>query len=87
MVFNNCNITDIDECEADIYACGSDAICNNTHGSFNCTCKPGYKGDGKNCTGNFLFTVWSARMVSKASCVCLFVCFISFYFLNNLIRL
>ena len=31
--------------------CSSDAVCNNTHGSLNCTCKPGYKGDRYNCTG------------------------------------
>ena len=30
----------------------SDAFCNNTHGSFNCTCKPGFTGDGENCAGN-----------------------------------
>ena len=69
--------------------CSSDAICNNTHGSFNCSCKPGYKRDGKNCTGNFHFSIWSARMSSNALCFfqCLFVCFILFYFLNNLLRL
>ena len=31
--------------------CSSDAVCNNTHESLNCTCKPGYKGDRYNCTG------------------------------------
>ena len=36
-------------------------MCNNTEGSHNCTCKPGYSGDGSNCTGNnmFLFFVSS----------------------------
>ena len=28
-----------------------DAVCNNTKGAFNCSCKPGYRGDGRNCTG------------------------------------
>ena len=76
MVFNNCNITDIDKCKADTYVCGSDAICNNTHGSFNCTCKPGYKGDGKNCTGNFIFMsgllAWYQKLLVF---VCLFALF------------
>ena len=29
-------------------------MCNNTHGSYNCTCKEGYYGDGLSCTGNKL---------------------------------
>ena len=37
---------------ADTHNCSSDAFCNNTHGSFNCTCKPGFTGDGENCTGS-----------------------------------
>ena len=46
-------ISDIDECVVDTHHnCSSDAFCNNTHGSFNCTCKPGYEGDGNNCTGD-----------------------------------
>ena len=46
-------ISDIDECEEGTYNCSSNAVCNNTKGSYNCTCKPGYEGDGDNCTGNF----------------------------------
>ena len=26
-------------------------MCNNTRGSYNCTCNPGYHGDGQNCEG------------------------------------
>ena len=32
--------------------CKDGALCNNTEGSFNCTYKPGFTGDGNNCTGN-----------------------------------
>ena len=28
------------------------AVCHNINGSYNCTCKPGYLGDGWNCTGD-----------------------------------
>ena len=73
-------ISDIDECVADTHNCSSDAFCNNTHGSFNCSCKPGYKGDGQNCTG-------SIQSPHQMFCVCLSVCFILFSFLNNLLRL
>ena len=29
--------------------CDANAYCNNTKGGYNCTCHPGYYGDGKNC--------------------------------------
>ena len=44
--------TDTDKCEASIGKCHKEASCNNTHGSYVCTCKPGFIGDGHNCTGN-----------------------------------
>ena len=43
--------TDIDECETNPHNCHEEAACNNTHGSYLCTCKPGFIGDGQNCTG------------------------------------
>ena len=42
-------IIDIDECKTD--KCNHDATCENTVGSYKCTCKEGYSGDGKNCEG------------------------------------
>ena len=46
-------ISDINECEGlKTHNCSSNAVCNNTKGSYNCTCKPGYLGDGWNCTGD-----------------------------------
>ena len=44
-------LTDIDECKTFPGKCHVNATCNNTHGSHVCTCKPGYTGDGRNCTG------------------------------------
>ncbi|XP_022790339.1 uncharacterized skeletal organic matrix protein 5-like [Stylophora pistillata] len=40
---------DIDECAYGTYTCNADAVCNNTKGSYRCTCKPGYNGDGNVC--------------------------------------
>jgi len=40
---------DIDECLLGTDNCDSDAICKNTQGSFSCTCKEGYQGDGMTC--------------------------------------
>ena len=31
--------------------CHVDATCTNTDGSFTCACKPGYTGNGTDCTG------------------------------------
>ncbi|XP_048401761.1 signal peptide, CUB and EGF-like domain-containing protein 2 isoform X5 [Stegostoma tigrinum] len=42
-------ILDIDECSEGTDDCHIDAICQNTHMLYKCTCRPGYKGDGKKC--------------------------------------
>ncbi|XP_068705889.1 uncharacterized protein [Montipora foliosa] len=40
---------DINECSSE-NECHVNATCANTKGSYNCTCKEGYGGDGKNCS-------------------------------------
>ena len=45
-------LLDIDECEAN--PCDVNAACLNTNGSYECSCRPGFKGDGDSCTGNKL---------------------------------
>jgi len=42
---------DIDECETNTDNCDVNAHCNNTKGSFQCTCNTGYSGDGVRCEG------------------------------------
>ena len=41
---------DVDECLANTHECHEDALCNNKIGSYNCSCKPGYEGNGFNCS-------------------------------------
>ncbi|XP_015770084.1 PREDICTED: uncharacterized protein LOC107348546 isoform X2 [Acropora digitifera] len=41
---------DIDECSSAANECHQNASCQNTKGSYNCTCKDGFEGDGKNCS-------------------------------------
>ena len=45
--------SDVDECSASSPVCDSNAICSNTRGSYICTCKSGYTGNGKTCQGRF----------------------------------
>ena len=43
---------DIDECSASqAPVCDINANCSNTRGSYYCTCKAGFTGDGKTCEG------------------------------------
>ena len=64
-------VTDIDECLKEIHGCDVNAVCNNTLGSYKCTCKDGYEGNGTNCTGqsqakvpNNVFTI-KKKLTSK----------------------
>ena len=64
---------DIDECSASSPVCDINANCSNTRGSYYCTCKAGFTGDGKTCQG---------KKDSKAN-LNSFVQFISSYRLYN----
>ncbi|XP_027043630.1 uncharacterized protein LOC113671585 [Pocillopora damicornis] len=39
---------DVNECKKGLHGCHADATCNNTEGSYNCFCKVGFAGDGRN---------------------------------------
>ena len=87
---------DVDECISGISDCNDDSDCSNTQGSYTCSCKPGYTGDGKNCSGgkgSFLvsllllllsFVVNKTPRWSKVVLVtykCRYIHFLSFAFL------
>ena len=42
---------DIDECAADPSPCDENADCTNSDGSYSCTCKQGFTGNGASCEG------------------------------------
>ena len=45
------NFSDIDECAIETDACDENADCTNTIGSYTCTCRSGYSGNGIVCQG------------------------------------
>lgn len=42
---------DVDECALGTDKCSVNALCSNSEGSYSCTCKLGYSGDGTDCDG------------------------------------
>ena len=50
-------LSDIDECLGDSHGCSVKGVCNNSDGSFECHCKNGFVGDGRNCTGMFAIVI------------------------------
>ena len=42
---------DVDECTAQVDDCDDNAACQNSKGSFTCTCNSGYFGNGSSCLG------------------------------------
>ena len=57
---------DIDECaNPNPPDCDVNAVCNNTQGSYVCTCKEGFFKDGQNCTGNLKIQLFSVKLSWK----------------------
>ena len=48
-----CNV-DVDECITGNHDCDVNADCTNTVGGHNCTCREGFGGDGRSCTGRLI---------------------------------
>ena len=52
---------DVDECSANTHKCHRSANCINTVGSYNCSCKPGFTGNGRqDCNGKYTY-YWSRQ--------------------------
>ena len=56
---------DIDECSSDVDDCHNDANCTNTAGSFTCTCREGYTGNGTSCSGMLNWTCSGDALMSN----------------------
>ena len=60
---------DINECLPDS-PCHENATCNNTEGSYMCTCDSGYSGDGFTCNGRTLMCNFNIRERIAARNIC-----------------
>ncbi len=59
--------SDIDECSADPSPCDENADCTNSDGSYSCTCKQGFTGNGTACEGrkNVSSSLKSTKDINK----------------------
>lgn len=63
------SFADVDECAHRLDDCHVDALCQNTPTSYKCSCKPGYKGEGRQCDGKCLRALgeWAAGRLPPLS--------------------
>ena len=52
---------DLDECTTGSDSCDVNSVCQNTVGSYTCSCNAGYTGDGKPCNGILCINSGKAR--------------------------
>ncbi|XP_022803780.1 uncharacterized protein LOC111341092 [Stylophora pistillata] len=66
---------EIDECREGTHNCSLLAVCRNTKGSYNCTCKPGYHGNGRSCSRIAVTCqeVYESNRLNKSGVVTLYI--------------
>ena len=80
-LLNHFLCSDTDECTDHAHDCHMNALCTNSEGNYTCTCKDGYDGDGKNCTGKFERYI-SLIIINTVICQMMILSFNLFYFLD-----
>ena len=58
-------LLDINECTTSVHNCDVNAFCSNSEGSYNCTCSPGYTGNGTSCTGIYIICLLLKTKLTK----------------------
>ena len=60
---------DLDKCKDKTHQCDVNANCTNIPGSYNCTCRPGYTGNGSICKGIINYPSLSLHFSASSSLV------------------
>ena len=58
-------LSDINKCTTNVHICDANAFCSNSEGSYNCTCSPGYTGNGTSCTGIYIVCLLLKTKLTK----------------------
>ena len=74
LIFGSIFLSDVDECSSNAHNCSPDAECTNQKGTFLCTCKRGYNGNGHNCSGKFRTKATSSGDCIACLCVSVAAC-------------
>ena len=69
-IFVNAHILDVNECtDSGLNNCNVNATCNNTIGSYTCTCNTDFTGNGFNCSGSiFVLAIYNWVVISEFIC-------------------
>ena len=59
-------LLDINECTTNVHNCDANAFCSNSEGSYNCTCSPGYTGNGTSCSGIYIIVYYLKKKVTNS---------------------
>lgn len=59
---------DINECALELDECADNAACNDTDGSYECNCNPGFVGDGFTCTSMLILPMYICHFMYQNCC-------------------
>ena len=69
--------SDINECDRSPSVCHVNADCQDTEGSFNCSCQTGFLGDGMTCNGNVICSLHVCMHACIYVCILMYISLVS----------
>ena len=65
---NEFYVSDIDECDSNTNKCDVNADCTDTQGSYSCSCRSGFMGDGINCASTYIILLGFTSIFNLKIC-------------------